>query len=206
MKMKRKTTTRIETLPVQVCPYCNGDASPALSLHIFVCPAVHAMEQSTNKNLIVGQCVVKRAMEVAAVGDLSVLLVGPRGGGKRFLASAFPEVRCRVMRTCFCGNYGSVQHECTCARDRLSRWLNCIKVRAYNSDMVIEVQPLPYREMNSKPDDTYAEAFSKRVSAAQAYDGTLTVPRAMDEAAGRVDRAAGARPRRRCRSHRCANT
>lgn len=41
---------------------------------------------------IKGNCCTKRAFEVAAAGNLSILLVGPRGTSKTTFRQAFPDV------------------------------------------------------------------------------------------------------------------
>lgn len=139
------------------------------------------------KNEICGQAAVKRAMEVAAVAGLRVMLIGPCGSGKKFLTAAFPEVQTIWMHSCPCGYYRGVQADCVCTPERLKRWLGIARLRARRYDIILEVCPLPYREMNGRADDTFAARFAARVQQARAFKATTRV---LDDAGQRVEEMA----------------
>jgi len=74
---------------------------------------------------IIGQEHAKRALEVAAAGGHSVLMVGPPGMGKTLLRAALPGIIPAKYRgkyqasayeswVCPCGYYGDTAHKCIC--------------------------------------------------------------------------------------------
>jgi predicted ATPase with chaperone activity len=123
-----------------------------------------------NKNEIKGQHVPKRTLEIAAAGDHSILLYGPRGAGKATLIAAFPEAEKAVQRdTCFCGNYQNPSRLCSCNPRLLYRWTRRVSRLADECDMVIEVCLVPMKEWNTPADPRYAECFAPRVAAAREF-------------------------------------
>lgn len=123
-----------------------------------------------NKYDIKGQCVAKRALEIAAAGDHSVLLYGPRGAGKATLIAAFPEATEVIQRdTCTCGNYQHPAKECSCNARLLFRWTRRVSRLADEFDLVIEVCPVPVKEWQTPGDPRYAECFGHRVAAAREF-------------------------------------
>lgn len=150
------------------------------------------MNTDTLKNNIIGQQVAKRALEVAMVGDLSVLLIGPRGAGKQALCAAFDTVDTAWMHRCRCG--GAANH-CTCTPDELQRWLRLITTRMHRFDIVLGVDPVPYKYyQNHREDITYAPLLHKRVAAAKSFS-TMENPYRwkLEAAAERVEEMAARR-------------
>lgn len=143
----------------------------------------------TLKDTIRGQQTAKRAIEVAVVKDLTVFLIGPRGGGKQFLEKAFPEAKIRWMHSCPCGHHGDIMMNCICTPERRNRWLAIMRTRAHNSDIVIEVDAVPYKMMTSKP-EPMAEHFHERIRRAKIYAATLMGEREQEEAAKRTEEMA----------------
>jgi len=111
----------------------------------------------------------KRALEIAAVGNHTILLVGCRGVGKATLRDASieelgPEMAnlVTVADWCACGNWQAVTKPCTCDVTRLSRWQRRLKAIGAGVDMVIECAEVPSRELLCR-EVTQAEAESDRV-------------------------------------------
>ena len=71
---------------LEVCAHLRGEAVLAVQ------PAVESVAEPTYPDLsdVRGQSQVKRALEVAAAGGHSVLMMGPPGAGKSMMASRFP--------------------------------------------------------------------------------------------------------------------
>lgn len=142
------------------------------------------------KAKICGQATALRALEVAIVGDLSVLLVGPRGGGKQFLTEAFPEVNVRWMHSCPCGALSSIVRECTCTAERRNRWLAIMRTRAHNSDIVLDIPMLPYLSMDKPAGPEFPKLLHVRISRAKGYAVNLKEKRIMEDAAKRTEEMA----------------
>jgi len=123
-----------------------------------------------NKGDVKGQAVAKRALEIAIVGDHSIMLYGPRGAGKATLLSAYPEATKAIVRdSCACGNYDSVTKECICNAVRLARWCRRVTKDARDYDMIVEVPHLPAREFTTKPDPTLDSMVERRVQMAREF-------------------------------------
>jgi predicted ATPase with chaperone activity len=119
---------------------------------------------------IKGHHVAKRALEIAATGDHSILLFGPHGSGKATLIATYPEAMNAIQRdSCVCGNHLHPTKMCSCHPRVLSRWTRRISRLADECDMVIEVSPVPVKEWHARPDPSYVEAFAHRVAAAREF-------------------------------------
>lgn len=137
---------------------------------------------------IKGQCVTKRAFEVAAAGDLRVLLVGPLGSSKTTVREAFPSVDSAEMETCPCGHFHDVRQDCICTARTIIRWYRRLERKAREYDIILECCPLSARELlyNRKPDVQEQEWMLKRISAAREFGKTHTVVDLYDDAALRT--------------------
>lgn len=120
---------------------------------------------------IKGQCVAKRAFEVAEVANLRVLLVGPIGTSKTTLREAFPNVDSAEVETCPCGHFQDVRQACICSQRTIARWYRRLERKARDFHMIIECCPLPAREMMStrKPDIQEKGWMLTRISEARAF-------------------------------------
>lgn len=120
---------------------------------------------------IKGQCVAKRAFEVAHAGGLGVLLVGPLGSGKTTLREAFPGTRSAEREPCACGHFGDVRHECVCNPVKLARWRRRLERDARGFEIVLDACAVPVKEMmapnhNTAEDDAH---MWNRITAAQLF-------------------------------------
>jgi magnesium chelatase family protein len=131
---------------------------------------------------IYGHAAAKRALEVALSGDHSILLYGPRRCGKTTLIEAFSVGK--EMDSCACGNYASVTAECSCNATSLRRWMRRFLREAPRYDIVIEVLPVPVKEMRQprpQPDDQ----MGLRISNARLF-AALSKPTTLDDAGERT--------------------
>ncbi len=135
---------------------------------------------------IKGNCVAKRALEIAQASDLSVLFVGPRGSSKSTLRAAFPDVRTDERDSCMCGNWQSITRECVCNPRLLYRWYRRLERLAAGFDLVIETCHTPAKEMLGRPNDPKDDEYrAARVAAAREYGSTHHSLK-MDDAATRT--------------------
>lgn len=125
-----------------------------------------------NASDIIGHNVAKRALEIAIVGNHTIMLYGPRGVGKSTLASAYRVIASQITEcdSCLCGNYQSVIKDCTCNPQVLYRWLRRVSRIAELCDIVIEVSERTTRELLAKPVHTdYAKQAIARIRSAKAF-------------------------------------
>lgn len=129
---------------------------------------------------IAGHCAPKRALEVAAAGHHSILLVGPRGAGKDSLLEALallgpegPEIPSHAVPACWCGASGDPGRECACPPKALTRYARRLRDLAAGFDLLIEVVPVPVRELqsSSKGRGTTEQAVSRIAAAAALQRG-----------------------------------
>jgi hypothetical protein len=87
---------------------------------------------------LLGNIVLKRAMEVAIVGHHTVTYVGDPD-------IAWPEVNAIIgpkanqMTRCPCGNYGSMEKPCTCTLEQIETWRSSRKFKeAMSADIIVE--------------------------------------------------------------------
>ena len=125
---------------------------------------------------IKGQCVTKRAFEVASAGGLRVLLVGPLGSSKTTVREAFPNVDSAETETCPCGHFQDVKQNCICSARTIARWYRRLERKARAYDIILECCPLPAKELlyNRKPDAQEQEWMVKRIAAAREFGKTHT--------------------------------
>ena len=146
------------------------------------------MAQAMKPYEIKSHCAVKRAFEVASVGDLGVLLVGPLGTGKTTLRDAFPTVRSAERETCPCGHWRDVTRECTCSTRTIERWYRRLERTARDYDIVLETCAVPARELMSQrdPDPKEQEYMDARIAAARAFGATHQSVELRDDATIRM--------------------
>ena len=136
-------------------------------------------------NELRGHLIAKRALEIAAVGNHSVLLVGIHGAGKATIATAFPHLNIKTADSYPCGNYQSPSQECTCNPRHIYRWLRRLDRNAGNFDLLVEVPPLTLREKQTPPDLSFTQFMDARIAAAREF-GTTHTSTAFDPIAERV--------------------
>jgi magnesium chelatase family protein len=130
----------------------------------------------------------KRAFEVASVGNLPVLLVGPLGAGKTTIRQAFPEVRSDERESCMCGHYLAVTRECNCKADNVTRWHRRMERFARDFDIILEVCHVPNKELmrQAPPDTKEDDCRNDRIARARAFGETHTSIALTDETAFRT--------------------
>ncbi len=127
--------------------------------------------------------VPKRAFEVAQVGGLSVLLIGPRGSSKTTLRQAYPEVPSDERDSCTCGNWHNPGRECRCSARLIYRWYRRLERTARDYDMIVETCPAPARDLLAK--SYQAQWRTERLRAAREF-GLSHTSLDMDDSGARV--------------------
>lgn len=136
---------------------------------------------------IKGQCVARRAFEIALAGHHSIGLIGPRGSGRHYLADAFPAAKARVFDTCPCGNRLSLSFVCSCTPDACSVHYAVHAPELLELDILVEVVQPPLRDMDgpgmSVQDWEHLEARVADTRARAVHVSTLNIE---DDAAQRT--------------------
>jgi predicted ATPase with chaperone activity len=137
---------------------------------------------------IKGNQTAKRAFEVASVGGLSVLLVGPLSCSKTTLREAFPTVQSAEREACLCGHRMDVRQECICTPVQIARWWRRLERTAREYDIVLEMPGTPTKELMaplqySECDDDYRE---ERIASAAVFGLTHTSVELRDDSAHRT--------------------
>jgi predicted ATPase with chaperone activity len=131
--------------------------------------------------------VAKRAFEVAAVGGLRVMLIGPLGTSKSTIREAFPSVESAERETCACGHFQDPTRPCSCKPERIARWVRRLERDVKGFDIVLEACATPVRDMIGKgypemDSDTHrGERIRRAVEFGQAHTSMT-----MDDAAMRT--------------------
>lgn len=127
-----------------MCPVCRGvnTVPPHLiELSKFRKPSINP-DAPPGRGLawdgLLGNIVLKRAMEVAIVGHHTVTYVGdPEIAWPEVLAIIGPKAI--QMTRCPCGNYGSIDKPCTCTLDKIEAWRTSHRFRqAMSADVIVE--------------------------------------------------------------------
>ena len=123
------------------------------------CPADHPIDLSDIK----GQECAKRALLVATAGKHSILLLGSPGCGKSMLRSVarqFGLLDTFEARSCPCGYANDPRHDCGCTASQLLRHL----AKLPDTEIIVEVPPVPAREWQSKMKGTSSADFQKQLN------------------------------------------
>lgn len=143
----------------------------------------------TDLNQIAGHCTVKRALEVAAVGNHSVILIGPEGVGKGLLIEAAFSLGVGPIQphqSCWCGHYFSISRQCVCSSRALARYWRQLERLQKDTDIHIEVAEVPFKELSVKPSQrgSTAEALARINAAEKRAPHTMAEYLAMLDAVG----------------------
>lgn len=131
-----------------------------------------------------GQEYAKRALQIAAVGDLSVTLAGPAGCGKtmlRALGRALGVEKTFEARLCLCGNYGDSRVACSCSPRGIEECRDTLPI----ADLFVECRPFHASTL----EESWGEPIQKikaRVDRAR----KRTAPTQLEPAAAKLLKAA----------------
>jgi magnesium chelatase family protein len=127
--------------------------------------------------IIGGQAHAKRAIEVAAVTGMSIVLIGPPGSGKTMLEAAY-----RVLAEpftpdvveawpCPCGYLGDLSRACRCRPPAVFRHQARLAaaIEEYQCDVQIEVPAVAYRELRAVGSGEPLAAVRLRILRARAF-------------------------------------
>lgn len=115
---------------------------------------------------------VKRALEVAAVGGHSVVLMARRQNIASariyalWLRNQFGN-HVQVVEPCFCGYYGDVYHACSCSVKAIERYQRRLRRITSDAGLYIELADVSAEKMLSTRKPEADETIIARVQAAQ---------------------------------------
>jgi len=120
---------------------------------------------------IKGQLEARRALEVAAVGDHTVFLVGPGGVGKSLLIAAFNQVTDATgssalayeSRRCPCGWFGDRRRDCECSIAKIRKH----QAKWPEAQMVVSLSRLRGEELAATYKAEDSATLVKRIKAAR---------------------------------------
>ncbi len=136
------------------------------------CGSISTVDATVRLDSLRGNEHVKRALEVAAVGNHSVVLMACRQNmpsAERFalwLRSQFGNY-VQVAEPCFCGYHGDVYHTCTCSVRAIERYQRRLCRATNNVAVYIELADVPAEKMLSTRKPEADETIIARVRAAQ---------------------------------------
>lgn len=114
--------------------------------------------------IIRGQEMAKRAVMIAAAGNHSLTLIGPPGCGKTMLRALAHRLGCEATfeaHACPCGYLNDPRNPCSCTAKRIASW----RLRNWPlAGMMVEVMPLPAREMSSTRKGTSEAVLRDQIS------------------------------------------
>lgn len=135
---------------------------------------------ATRLDEIKGQSHVKRALEVAMVGEHTVTLWAPGTGldaeelaaVARRLGLEFSEVMVAVY--CPCGNFGSTETPCTCSSDEIRQYMR--QLRPYlASDIHTKVERVSFVRLTAERAQEPDERIIERVEEARGREVSLSL-------------------------------
>jgi len=134
--------------------------------------------------------VAKRALEIAAAGNHSILLVGPRAVGKASLKQgAELELGLNgviVCDSCACGNHTAVRAACICNAIRLERWQRRLRTIAREVDIQVECAEVPYKEMASPYTEDHTGYRADRIKRAREFTAANARDYSLDDVGERT--------------------
>ena len=128
---------------------------------------------AVHKNDIKGHYTAKRALEIAATGNHTVLLYGPHGVGKSLLISAFPEASKVILRdSCICGNHLTRRKPARAILVSFFAGRGDSQGWPTSATWLSNYASVPVKEWQVRPDPTYGDCFNRRVAAAREFGKT----------------------------------
>lgn len=136
------------------------------------CGSISAVNATVRVDSLRGNEHVKRALEVAAVGGHSVVLMARRQNIASariyalWLRNQFGN-HVQVVEPCFCGYYGDVYHACSCSVKAIERYQRRLRRITSDAGLYIELADVSAEKMLSTRKPEADETIIARVQAAQ---------------------------------------